>query len=135
MPGEVERFLRKHGASSSKVIAKGVRARRVDVDRVLASDRFRRVSPPAGVSPRTVLYVVGTRRDKLPARAARMLSVLADGHGHSRVDIVAEASINYPNNAASELRAAGYDVRTRYLDGEVFYWIESFPADFLADAA
>jgi hypothetical protein len=124
LPGEVERFLRKHGPTTSTEIALGVRARRDDVDEVLSSGRFRRAMPPGGSSPRAVYFDVSRRvlrtDGSLRLRAQRMLDVLKDGMEHSRSELLA-AGVGVTNNAASELRGAGYDVRYRRSGGESFY--------------
>jgi hypothetical protein len=43
-------------------------------------------------------------------RAQKMLSVLIDGHRHSRHDIFNRVGFMLTNNAASELRRLGFDV-------------------------
>lgn len=117
LPSEVEDFLRAHGASTSNEIALGVRARRDDVDEVLAGDVFRRVAAPEGCSPRAVYfnvsYLVPRRPARVVARADRMLEVLRDGRPHSREEIFERVGFMLTNNAASELRDKGYDVEHR----------------------
>lgn len=134
---EVERFLRKHGPTTAGEIAIGVRARRGDVDEVLASGRFRRAVKPDGGSPRAAYSDVSRRvlraDGSLPLRAQKMLVVIRDGLEHRRSEILA-AGVGNPNNAASELRGAGYVVRHRWQGGSVVYWIAEFPADSVVAA-
>jgi hypothetical protein len=47
----------------------------------------------------------------MTSRAARMLEVLRDGKPHTRRDLFNRIGFFLCNNGASELRAAGYDVR------------------------
>jgi hypothetical protein len=128
---DVERFLDDRGPSTSTAIALGVHARRRDVDVVLASDRFERVPPPVGCSPRGVYFglsrlVPGHVRGV--SRAVVMLGILSDGEPHTRSELLAAlvtAGVSiYVNNGAAELRAAGYDVRFSRRGGGC-YWIES----------
>lgn len=118
LPSEVEDFLRVHGASTSNEIALGVRARRDDVDEVLAGDAaFRRAAAPEGCSPRAayfnVSYLVPQRPARVVSRADRMLEVLKDGRPHSREEIFERVGFMLTNNAASELRARGVEVDHR----------------------
>ena len=57
-------------------------------------------------------------------RADRMLDVLRDGQRHSRRDLFERCGFFLTNNAASELRAQGYDVeQTRErVNGDVVYF-------------
>jgi hypothetical protein len=125
LQAESARFLREHGPSTGTEIALGIRARRDDVDRILVSDGFCRVPPPVGGKPRGVYFNVSRpvrRTDgRLRGRAQRMLDVLRDGQPHSRDELATAGVGNYPNNAAAELRAAGYDVRYRRRDGVSLY--------------
>lgn len=54
-------------------------------------------------------------------RADRMLVVLGDGRPHSRREIFDRAGFMLTNNAASELRAQGHDVRQWREKGVYFY--------------
>ena len=54
-------------------------------------------------------------------RADRMLEVLRDGRPHSRREIFDRAGFMLTNNAASELRARGLDVRQWREDGVYVY--------------
>jgi hypothetical protein len=57
-------------------------------------------------------------------RATRMFEVLRDGQRHSRRDLIERCGFFLTNNAASELRAQGYDVeQTRErVNGDVVYF-------------
>jgi len=126
---EVESFLRTHGASTATEIALGIRARRDDVDDVLASDTFRRVPAPDGCSPRaayfSLSYLVPVREKAQIGRADRMLSVLQDGRAHSREEIFERVGFFLTNNAASELRKRGYDISQRRERGIYIYQLVS----------
>lgn len=50
-------------------------------------------------------------------RADKLLAVLQDGRAHSRQDVFDAYGFCLTNNAASELRARGYDVEHRRKDG------------------
>lgn len=50
-------------------------------------------------------------------RADKLLSVLQDGREHSRADVFQAYGFMLTNNAASELRARGYEVEHRKKDG------------------
>jgi len=126
---EIHGFLTAHGPSTAPEIAIGVRARRDEVDEVLAGDGYARVPAPAGGSPRAAYFissqpVLSSRRGK-KNRAALLLEVLSDGREHSRREIFEQAGGFFLiNNAASELRRAGYDVRQRVMRKGVYvYWI------------
>lgn len=110
---EVETFLRVHGPSTANEIALGVRARRDDVDDVLAGEPFARVPAPDGCSPHahyfSLSYLVpspGSGKN----RADLMLEVLSDGGVHSRQEIFERVGFMLTNNAASELRDRGLNV-------------------------
>lgn len=106
---EVAGFLRERGPSTASTIALGVRARRADVDAVLAGDGFSRVTRPEGASPRPAYF--GVSRLVPVSRAALLLGVLADGGWHSREAILDAAGRSFlTNNAASELRRLGHVV-------------------------
>lgn len=65
-------------------------------------------------------------------RADKMLAVLQDGRKHTRHDIFRAAGEFFlTNNAASELRGRGVDVRHGKQDGADVYWLEQLddPAD------
>jgi hypothetical protein len=126
LPTEVISFLRVHGPSTANEIAIGVRARRDDVDDVLAADTFLRVPPPSGCSPHAHYFgvspLVPTRPAAVPCRADRMLNVLKDGRPHSRQEIFeAAGGFFLTNNAASELRKRGLDIVQRRERGIVVY--------------
>lgn len=57
------------------------------------------------------------------SRADRMLAVLKDGREHSREEILHRSPGGFflTNNAASDLRRRGYDVRYRVKDGLRLY--------------
>lgn len=114
---EVEDFLRWNGPSTATQIAVGIRARRDDVDEVLKSDPFKRVSAPSGCSPKAawfnLSYLVPARPTRVVSRADRMLEVLQDGRPHSREEIFERVGFMLTNNAASELREQGYEVEHR----------------------
>lgn len=117
LAGEVESFLRAHGAKTATEIAIGVCARRDDVDEVLTGDAFTRVPAPEGCSPRasyfSLSYLVPARPPRAVSRADRMLEVLRDRRPHSREEIFERVGFMLTNNAASELRERGYDVEHR----------------------
>lgn len=54
-------------------------------------------------------------------RADKMLAVLLDGKPHSREDIFFRKGFMLTNNAASELRAKGYDVE-HWQEADVHYY-------------
>lgn len=116
LASEVESFLRAHGAKTATEIAIGVRARRDDVDEVLASGTFRRVPAPDGCSPRAVYfslsYLVPSRSARVVSRADRMFEVLRDGQPHSREEIFERVGFMLTNNAAAELRERGYEIES-----------------------
>ena len=110
---EVETFLRVHGPSTANEIALGVRARRDDVDDVLAGEPFARVPAPDGCSPHAHYFnlspfVPSPGKDK--NRADLMLEVLSDGGVHSRQEIFERVGFMLTNNAASELRDRGLNI-------------------------
>lgn len=137
---EVEAFLRLHGPSTGIEVGLGVRARRGDVDRILASDAFEIVPTPDGKSPRATYFNlserVPARRKANTKRSRLLLSVLRDGRRHSRDEIFERVGRFFlTNNAAAELRAQGVDVRYVRKDGVDFYWIESAESGSLDEAA
>jgi hypothetical protein len=74
-------------------------------------------------------------------RADKLLVVLQDGREHSRGDVFHAYGFMLTNNAASELRARGYDVQHRRRDGVDTYQLVSLDASssdassFLGDVA
>jgi hypothetical protein len=130
LPDEVAEFLREHGPATASAVAMGIRARRDDVDAALTGARFCRVQRPEGASPRAVYFSLSPRVQYFrggKSRAAAMLDVLRDGKRHDRDEIFRLAGRFFlTNNAAAELRKAGYDVRSGY-QGEnvVVYWLNA----------
>lgn len=129
LTSEVVEFLKTHGASTANEIALGVRARRHDVEQVLAGDRFRLVERPDGAHHRSVYFNLSPSVPKRlgpKSRAQALLDVLEDGRRYRREDIFRITERFFlTNNAAAELRAAGYDVRHEQ-DGDVhIYWLAS----------
>lgn len=126
---EVETFLRAHGPATATAIAMGIRARRDDVDEILARDDFKRVPPPGGCSPRAAYWNVSylvPLPTKGKNRADLMLEVLRDGGVHSRTEIFERVGFMLTNNAAAELRARGYTVEHRVERGNhVYQLVES----------
>lgn len=127
-----------HGASTSAQIAAGVRARRSAVDEELLAGRFVEAPTPEGGNPRARYWIdpAVTSQGVLPrpkgqrGRAAAMLAVLSDGRLHSREEIFAKAGRFFlTNNAASQLRALGHDVRMERVSGTVYgYRLAGRPA-------
>jgi hypothetical protein len=127
---EVAGFLLEHGPSTSSQIAAGVRARRNSVDEELLAGPFVVAPTPEGANHRARhwvgLPVASCRVPSGQGRAAAMLGVLRDGRKHSRVEIFKAAGRFFlTNNAASELRAKGYDVRHGRDGGLDVYWLAS----------
>lgn len=122
---EVEEFLRWNGPQTATQIATGVRARRDDVDDVLAGEIFRRVPPPVGCNPRatyfSLSYLVPARPARVVNRGDKMLKVLRDGRWHSRQEIFEAEGFFLTNNAASELRSRGYKIEQRRERGVYIY--------------
>jgi hypothetical protein len=124
LQAEIREFLLANGPSTAPEIALGLRARRVDIDRVLSSSNgFERVSAPEGVTGRGKYWnasqLVPMRRGG-KSRSAQMLDVLRDGKWHTRYDIFnATGRYFLTNNAATELRAAGYSIEFGWGDGRV----------------
>jgi len=130
---EVESFLRVHGASTATEIALGIRARRDDVDEILAADTFKRVPAPDGCSPRAAYYIlsylVPVRDRAQVSRADRMLSVLSDRQPHSRQEIFEREGFFLTNNAASELRKRGYEISQTRERGIYVYQLVGEPGE------
>lgn len=125
---EIREFLLEHGPARAKEVAFAIRARRDDVDAVLAGAGFLVTERPAGANSRARYFdvshrVPGGRGGK--SRADAMLAVLRDGRIHSRDEIFQLAGRFFlTNNAASELRSRGFDVchgRQGRLD---VYWLK-----------
>ncbi len=111
---EVAAFLDKQGPATVKAIASGVRARRDDVAAVLAQEGFSQAPRPEGAHPHSVWFLVSRRVPRITegSRAGTLLGILRDGAWHTRADIFERAGRSFlTNNAASDLRAAGHDVR------------------------
>lgn len=112
---EVVEHLTAHGPLTASALAIGVRARRDDVDEVLAGGGFTRVPHPEGASPRAVYFDVSEHvprtRTMASRRADLLLEILRDGRSHSRDEIwrLTEAFF-LTNNAASELRRRGHQI-------------------------
>lgn len=115
LPQEVKEHLLAAGPKTASEIALGVRARRDDVDEVLAGGGFMRVAHPDGASPRGVYFGVSERvpraRSAASRRADLLLDILCDGRRHSRHEIWSLTEEYFlTNNAASELRRRGHTV-------------------------
>lgn len=114
LPAEMRAFLDEHGPATAPEIALGIRARRVDVDHVLASGAFSRSERPKGASPNAAYFVsspvVPRPRSLKSGRADAFYSLFADGIPHSRAECQQAVGV-YTNNAAAELRRRGDDVR------------------------
>lgn len=128
LPDEVAAFLEERGPSTATAVALGIRARRLDVNLVLADGRFSRVPPPSGMSPHGKYFGLSQPVPAAPrgnSRAAAMLAVLRDGREHSRHEIFRRTGRFFmTNNAAHELRRQGYAVKQRR-DGDTYiYWLE-----------
>lgn len=125
---EMRAYLEQNGPATVAQIALGIRARRADVQREATWGAFATAVRPEGANPRAVYYDL-SRRVPPPAstksRAAQMLEVLRDGRQHSRQEIFERVGRYFlTNNAASELRKQGYDVRSGVLGGVYVYWLE-----------
>lgn len=121
LAAEVESFLRERGPATATAIGLGIRARRDDVDEVLAHDaRFLRVPPPEGGSPRGRYFglseLVLTAAEGITAPTtdnAFLLSVLADGRWHTLTEILSRSFADRGvgltvHSRAAELRRAGH---------------------------
>lgn len=111
---EVTAFLAAHGPATAPEIALGVRARRADVDALLAGGGFCQVDRPEGAHPYSVYFAASRRVPRVTerSRAGVLLSILRDGAWHSRDEILRLAGRTFlTNNAAAELRRADFDVR------------------------
>lgn len=115
LPEEIAAFLRASGPARAKEIAAAVRARRADVDAVLAGAGFAVAARPVGAYSRSRYFDVSRRVPRSDARGSRadlMLRALADGRPHTREEILQAAGRPFlTNNAAHELRKRGLDVR------------------------
>jgi hypothetical protein len=114
LPSQVLEFVGRHGASTAPEIALALRARRADVDLVLAEGPFQVTETPEGKHGNAKYWisssVVLSRRGG-KSRAARMLDVLRDGRWHSRTEIwTAAGGFFLTNNAAAELRREGRNI-------------------------
>lgn len=131
---EVEAFLLRHGAHTAKQIAAAIRARRADVDVILAEPVFSVAPTPDGALPRATYFDVSHRVPRSQrARADVMLDVLRDNRAHSRSELwEAGGGFFLTNNAAAELRHRGFGVV--YDRKQDSYRITSWPTDELAAA-
>lgn len=124
---EVAAFLAERGPSSSPEIATGIRARRGDVDRVLADGGFALAPRREGAHANARFFVSSGRVPRSRggmSRADVLAEILADGRRHTRAEIYAAAGrVIHTNNAAVELRRRDVDVR--YDRSSDSYWIAS----------
>ncbi len=126
---EIAAFLAR-GPATGAAIAMGIRVRRAVVDEALLAGPFVEAPAPEGANPRARHWQTAPISSQpVPGgktRAAAMLSVLADGRKRSRDEIFEAAGRFFlTNNAASELRAKGYDVR-QGREGKLYvYWLVS----------
>lgn len=106
---EVTAFLSVHGAARAREIAAALRARLAKVMVVLAQEGFSQAERPVGAHPHSVYWVASRRFPQ--SRSGLLLSILQDGEWHAREAILARAGRSFlTNNAAYELRRAGYGV-------------------------
>lgn len=125
---EVRSFLEGRGAATASEIAIAIRARRDDVDAVLADAGFRRVSHPEGGNPRAAYFglsqpVPQVEEGPFVGRLAVsdkdfLLRVLADGEWHSLSEIVSRSISRRGygltvHSRAADLRRDGYAVENR----------------------
>lgn len=131
---EVRAFLESHGAATASDVAVGVRARRADVDRVLAdTGSFETTTHPAGGSPAATYWRVSPH---VPVpQWKRIVAVLADRRPHSMQEIHAKAGFCRLNSRVSELRSRGYEITCDKTGGNYIYTLVSTPDDLLDEPA
>jgi hypothetical protein len=133
---EVVAFLGTHGPSTAREVGLGVRARRRDVDAVLALEPFCRVARPEGAYPHREYFGVSRRvpdaRRRTPragSQEARILEVLRDGGEHSAAELLARVGFMHLNSRISSLRRkCGFGIERRQEGREHFYRLVSEPA-------
>ena len=133
LAAEVAAYLEAHGPARSGMVAAGIRARRIHVIQTLHAGPFEKTSRPEGGDPRATYWRNATIRSRAVPRAQRrinradrMLAVLRDGRKHSREEILALAGGPFflTNNAASDLRKKGHNVRYAVEGGLHVYWLQ-----------
>ena len=130
LPDEVAAFLRDRGPSTASEVSLGIRARRDDVDEVLAESRFTRVARPEHGSPRAAYFNVSEAvlTADAPGSAAGqkirdkdfLLAVLADGRWHTLTEILSRSFRDRGvgltvHSRAANLRRDGHTIANRRL--------------------
>lgn len=142
---EVAAYLGSHGPSTVTDIALGVRARRSDVEAVLAGDGFYRCATPEGKNPRAQHFNASRHVPRAQRRtdADYLHAILSDGREHSLDEILERSRRERGHGFTVHSRAAQLrkergvtiDVRCERPDGRTVSYYRMTTAGSLEPAA